>query len=87
MSVACVVAGAQQDRDRRPAPDKVDAIARTVIDPHFHHAHADASDVTWVSLFHSTNAADDPCRRVVIFQTTQPAEELTRLAHFDHDTM
>jgi len=52
--------------------DMVDAVAGTIVDPHFDESSANAPGVTGISQLHAADPADDPRHRIGILQTAQP---------------
>jgi hypothetical protein len=79
-----LIATTQQDDDLGAALDIVDPIARTIVDPQFHHASPDALGIAQIPLLHSSNPGNDPRDRVIILQAAQPCLERVRLMDFDH---
>jgi hypothetical protein len=74
----------QQDDDLGAALDIVDPIARSIVDPQFHHASSDTLGVAQIPLLNSSNPGNDPRDRVIILQAAQPSLKQVRLMDFDH---
>ena len=74
----------QQDDNVGATLDIVNPIARSVVDPQFHHARSDALGIAQISLLHPSNPGNDPRDRVIILQAAQPCFEHVRLMDFDH---
>jgi len=85
LRLRALVAATKQDHNLRPTMHIIDAVARTIVDPHFHDSAADAPGVSGIAPLHAAQASDDPCCGLGIFKTVQPVRKFRGLAHFDHD--
>jgi hypothetical protein len=83
LSLRALVSATQQNDDRCAVLHIVHAIARSIVDPHFHDALTDAPGVSRISPLHTTDAGDDPRNGIVVLQATQPVRKFRGLAHLD----
>jgi len=61
-----LVSTAKQDHDKLAAPNKINSITRTVVDPHFRNAGSHGLHVTGIAERQSSNANCDAGTRLAI---------------------
>ncbi len=82
-----LVAAAQQHNDRRSTPNKLNSIARTIVDPHFRNAFAYGPDIAGIAQGQPAQPNIYARNRMRVSKIAQPNAECLSLANLDAQLM
>src|ERR1700744_1268868 len=81
--LSSLVATAEQNNDGCASPDKIQAIARPIVDPQLGYAMPHGLNVAGIAEGEPPDTDVNPRPRFVVSQTTKPVRKLRGLAHLD----